>query len=112
MQIAAAGPYSGACVDFHNCQNIHNRNSSFAAISSFREGVAQHIANAVTCENYGIVSYVFGKAVYNIFPARELTANTVAIYTKAMTFIQMLALSLPFLRKTRDQIAATAATTK
>ena len=49
---------------------------------------------------------------YNIFPARELTAHTVAIYAKAMTFIQMLALSLPFLRKTRDKITATAATRK
>jgi hypothetical protein len=47
-------------------------------------------------------------AAYNIFPARELTVNTVAIYAKAMTFIQMLALSLPILRKTRDKIAATA----
>ena len=51
-------------------------------------------------------------AAYNIFPARKLTVNTAAIYTKAMTFIQMLALSLPFFRKIRDKIAAVAATTK
>ena len=51
-------------------------------------------------------------AVYNIFPARELTTNTVTIYAKAMTFIQMLALSLPFLRRIRDKITAIAATTK
>ena len=48
---------------------------------------------------------------YSSFPARVFTANTTTIYASAMTLTQMLAFTLPILRKIRDKIAAAAATT-
>jgi hypothetical protein len=50
--------------------------------------------------------------VYNSFPTRELTASTTAMYRKAITFVQILALIFPILRKTKDKMTATIATTK
>ena len=51
-------------------------------------------------------------AAYNIFPARELTVNTTAMYAKAITFTQILAFIFPILRKTKDNIPAPIATIK
>ena len=51
-------------------------------------------------------------AAYNIFPARELTVNTTAMYAKAITFVQMLAFIFSILRKMKDKITAAAAIRK
>ena len=48
---------SNACILF---QTVRYAEFLFAAILAFRKGVAEHIANTVTCEDYGIAIYVFG----------------------------------------------------
>ena len=49
---------------------------------------------------------------YNNDPARELTTNTTMMYSKAITFTQILAFAFSFLRKIKDRIIAASATIK